>query len=599
MARKLALLLLALLVALFFWQRSSPEPVPVAISAPHAAPVRAEALEVEATESAVQPSRTEVQPDPDAHASSALPEAEADAEAEIETRLCVRVLARDTHEPCADAWVSASRLPEPCDAQGRIELRTQGPYALRAGAPGYLPACFEGAAGHETSDTALEIELARAASLVVVLEDAPQSGFPSLSVTPDPGSQSCAPSGQGYFDSAGRATLDELPPDVPLRVHVSDGHSKLVDLPDSIALRAGETRELRVRLGDTCRVSGRAFDERGAPVEGLALWLLPASSVPRLLAEPGERGQASASASTDAQGRFVFEGVLPGTWRLAPAVSSRSLDLFTSSVEVAPVVQQVEIPAGSREQTVEYRVQRGYTIRGVVLDPDGRPARGVPVSAQTNPGIELAQCREDGRFELGPFPAGSYELVAGAFTLWASLPVQVEAGARAVVLRLQRLGRIAGHVVDASTRQAVAAQVTLLQPGRERDSDPTIFSEPDGSFEFDGLPPGSYALVATPYDGRIAILRSVEIAAGSEATGLTLMLVRGARLKLRGAGLLRIEQSGLRLGTYRLDADEAQDVSVPAGAVRLVLRAPGGGEEARELTLEAGEEREIAFKTRD
>src|SRR5258708_33393286 len=111
MARKLALLQLALLVALFLWRRSSPEPVPVAIFAPAAQPVRAQALEVEASETAAQPSRAEVLPDPETQTSSALPKGETDADSE--TRSCVHVLARDTQE-----------------------FRTQGPRALRAGAPG-------------------------------------------------------------------------------------------------------------------------------------------------------------------------------------------------------------------------------------------------------------------------------------------------------------------------------------------------------------------------------------------------------------------------------------------------------------------------------
>jgi hypothetical protein len=555
--------------------------------------VRGQPQALEATEATAQPSRAEVLPESDRHASDALP----DPEAELESRLCVRVLAADTHEPCADAWVSIARMPESCDARGRIEFRTQGSCALRAGAPGFLPTYVQGARGHETPETALEIELGRAASLVVVLEDAPRSGFPSLCVTREPDSHAYSPSGQSYFDAAGRATLDELPPAVALRVRVSDGHTQLVELAEPVVLRAGETRELRVRLQDTCRLSGVALDERGAPVEGLALWLLPSITPPRLLVQPLERSQASGSASTDEHGRFVFEGVLPGSWRIAPALSSRSVDLFVSDrTDIAPVAQPVEIQAGTREQTVEYHVRRGLTITGVVLDPDGRPARGMQVSAQTNPGVELTQTREDGRFELGPFPAGSYELVAGAFTPMASSPVQAEAGAHDLVLQLQRLGRLAGLVVDASTQRTVAAQVTLVALGRQRDSDPTLFSEPDGSFHFDGLAPGSYALCATAYDGRFAILRGIEIVTGSETSGLHLALVRGARLKVRGAGLLRIEQAGLRLGTYALQENAEEDISVPSGALHLVLRAPGGGEEARDLMLETGEERALDFR---
>jgi len=596
MARKLAPLLLALLVALFVWQRRSPEPVPVAIPVPDTKAARAQPLENEPPELAVQPSRAEVLPDAQMQVASTL--ADEQPNPEVDTRLCVRVLARETHEPCADAWVSATRLPEACDALGRIEFTPHGECSLRAGAPGFLPTYIQGARGHETPETALEIELERAAMLVVVLEDAPKSGFPALTVTRETTSHAYSSSGQAYFDANGRATLDELPPDVALRVRVADGHEAWLELADPVTLRAGETRELRVRLQERCRLLGLALDERGAPVEGLTFWLLPAIHPPRLLVEPLERSQASGSASTDEHGRFVFEGVLPGSWRIAPAVSSRSVDLFVGThAEIAPVAQPVEILAGVHEQSLEYRVQRGSTISGIVFDVDERPAAGMTVRAQTNPGVELAQCGEDGRFELGPFPAGTYELVAGAFySPRASLPVRAEAGTRDLVLRLQRLGRIAGQVVDATTRQAVAAQVTLLQPGRARESDPTIFSEPDGSFHFDGLAPGSYALSATPYDGRFAILRGIEIAAGSEASGLRLELVRGARLKLRGRGQLWVEQSGLCVGTYGLEADEEEEISVPAGALRLVLRAAGGGEEARELTLEAGEERALDFR---
>ncbi len=615
MARRLALIGLVLLAGLALWFEYMSAPDPFRAKTPAAQSSRGETPISVQGEPASDSSRKQVGAEDPAveHASATWEEPGGDV------RMFVRVVERDSHRPCADAWLQIGNERRACDPQAKFELRyvRGNPPKLNAGAPGFVQDFFEPRGDHDSPGSALELELERGASLLVVLDGRPRSEIPSLSVFPayDPLSSRTAPSRHGRGASIGRGgsfdpdlreLVSELPPDLPLTVRVLDGDALPLEVPEPIVLKAGETLELHVRLQDSCRIAGIALDERGDPVASLPLLLLRSRRPGRVLVDPRECDTALATATTDESGHFLFDSVLPGAWRIAPSTETLGPDAASTREPIAPVAVLLEISPGTREQPVEYRVQRGFSITGKVLDPHGAPAPSVQVRARRGVDSVEVSSGPEGEFELGPVPAGTFELVAAPDgSLEASIVVRAEAGARDVVLNLKRLGSLAGRVVDSRTGDGVATQVTVCQTTPAGEPTHEISTGLDGRFELGGLHTGSYALVATSQDGRMGILRGVEISAEGEPSGVTIKLVLGSRLRIRYAGAkdfctAQVEQDGVVVATNGIENGASKTFSAPAGDVKVVCTLGGNGKKlVRELTLKAGEEQELVFTDED
>jgi len=348
-------------------------------------------------------------------------------------------------------------------------------------------------------------------------------------------------------------------------------------------------------------------DDGGAAVSGLTLWLLRAGNSPRLRIESYERDDRIGEAQTDAQGRFAFPKVSPGTWRLGPEAKMFRDGAPIPADAVAPIAILVEIPAGEQQHEVELVVHRGLTICGSVLDPDGKGVNNAGVGAFSNGNWTGTSCGEDGVFVLGPLAPGSYRLDASPSfhkELAPSEPVQADAGARDVVLHLRPGATLSGRVIDAGTGEGVASTIAISQPGQKADIY-FVRSKADGSFEHCGLLPGTYALAATLPDGRAGILRGVDVGAGSKSSGLVLSVRAGARLRVRYAGgqsfaSVTVEQDGVCFTSDGVEKGTSKLFTAPAGAVRVVCRLRGNGKEiVRELTLEPGGEQELVLKDED
>ena len=327
----------------------------------------------------------------------------------------------------------------------------------------------------------------------------------------------------------------------------------------------------------------------------------------RLYISAYEGDQRVATANSDAQGRFAFEKLSPGSWRLAPAAKSRAPGADVAADEIAPVATLVEILAGEATHEVELVVHRGLTITGSVLDPDGTPVARAGVQGFAPQTYVGANSKEDGTFVLGPLPTGSFLLSAESYGsgFASSEHVRADVGASGVVLRLRRGGKLAGRVVDAKSGEGVVAQISVSIPADPMSMVYLPTSKPDGSFGLSGLLPGAYALCAAAADGRVGSLRGVELAAGGDLHDLVIQLQPGARLRVRYVGALdfcsaRVVQDGVVFATDGVEKGTSKTFSAPVGSVTVVCRLGGNGKElVRELTLRAGEEQELVFKDED
>ncbi len=170
---------------------------------------------------------------------------------------------------------------------------------------------------------------------------------------------------------------------------------------------------------------------------------------------------------------------------------------------------------------VTIAVERGVTVTGRVLDPDGKPVVDATVApALTGSGNSLTgdtrfsvTTDKDGRF-TSVLPASGireYNLVAhdgkyGQWRTWANgvlPPFRTKPGeaVRDLELRLTRPATVRGRVTDPDGRPVPGREVRASAADRleNRYYDPTVMTAADGSYELRCIRPGKQFIQVAPF----------------------------------------------------------------------------------------------------
>jgi RNA polymerase sigma-70 factor (ECF subfamily) len=320
----------------------------------------------------------------------------------------------------------------------------------------------------------------------------------------------------------------------------------------AIAVRAGGGRvsgppaEARVldapAAGGRAVLRGRVVDAAGAPVARAAVqafasaaWNdLVVAAARRLRSEPDESkhldlvmaalGSLTATAplqSTDAEGRFAFEGIAAGPYRLAASHPEHPTDAGTVA------------DAGADASTaVEIRLPPGQRIAGSVVDAAGHPVAGAEVEARLSPlarlrgrdrlswllergdGAFLEACSRaarsaaDGSFSTQALAPGAYDVAAVKDGYLEGALWELPSGSEGVVLRLDAGAAVSGRVVDDAGAAVPGARVRI-EPARSAEvhrffhRSPSIDGEDEtraeatdaeGRFAMQGLSDGPHRL---------------------------------------------------------------------------------------------------------
>lgn len=293
--------------------------------------------------------------------------------------------------------------------------------------------------------------------------------------------------GGGKFTEggSGRFELDGLAPgrhDLLFQARRETG-------PGMASVQAVETgtRDLRVVLDESpgFEVSGVVTDVRGAAVPRFRVFA-------SVLA--GDTELPSRFESVEgAGGRFVLAGLEPGEW------------VFNVSAEGFQEQRQTRTVDGPTE--LAFVLEAGGRIRGVVLDPAGRPAPGVWVGEEhaafttRSSGLGSQRTDEDGGFDVA-ISGSTQRLVAVALDHAPSEAVVVVsppgANVEGVVLRLREACAIEGRVLDPRGDPVPLARVDVSAgPSgllRER-------ADVDGAFRVERIPAGPLRVWAAIPDG--------------------------------------------------------------------------------------------------
>ncbi|WP_437724129.1 carboxypeptidase regulatory-like domain-containing protein [Sorangium sp. So ce861] len=239
----------------------------------------------------------------------------------------------------------------------------------------------------------------------------------------------------------------------------------------------------------------------------------------------------------------------------------------------APREVEVEAPPAPpppRETTAA----RAEPVRGVVLDPEGRPSAGAVVRCRDEPGM-TASADTEGRFELPP-EADGCTATAAQPPFGDAEPTRLAAG-RDNALRLVAAGAIAGEVVDQSSRPVEAyllAIESFVPAGAAArgsiDGSARKVTDPGGAFRLNELAPGRYVLTVSAAGRPPTRSSAIDVEAGRITEGVRIVLPQGATL--RG----RVVDAASRAPVVEAQVELDSVTSSGANAISLVLTDANG-----------------------
>ena len=311
-----------------------------------------------------------------------------------------------------------------------------------------------------------------------------------------------------------------------------------------------------VRLRGPARLEGRVLDRaNGLGVGGARVELLPvppagAAFLGRMLRmaamgdEFSDRVQPVAAVLTDATGAFRFEGVRQGTYYLDAR----------GEYHVPESVVRARLLASGAGGPIDVYVLAGGRVKGIVLLPDGSPARGAELALVPGPANFLTTARtgdlrwletksdESGRFLFGGVPEGSgYEITASGagFALSHALDIAVRAGADTdVVVQTRKGGSIVGRVVSAreggdpvplagAHLGAVPRGLRNLRCVEEILTATHCVTGADGSYVMNDVPPGDVDVIAIAWEHLPAVGVKASLADGGRLAVHDITLSKG------------------------------------------------------------------------
>lgn len=212
-------------------------------------------------------------------------------------------------------------------------------------------------------------------------------------------------------------------------------------------------------------VEGRVFDADGAPVIGAQVTL--------------SRALPSRVTTTDTSGNFNFSGVLSGENHLEVSHEEQGWIEKDLEIEDRPVLLDLQMP-------------RRTLVQGRVLGPGGIPVKKVYL----NVGERYIDVAADGSFRFTA-PPGEHEILGDSFEPKATTRERFLARGKPVdlELRLVRPGTIKVRLMGLPPEEEGNVDLKNRPEG-------LTFGLDNGLHTLDGVPPGTWTLVASDANGR-------------------------------------------------------------------------------------------------
>jgi len=271
---------------------------------------------------------------------------------------------------------------------------------------------------------------------------------------------------------------------------------------------SGEEVNLEMQAGG--EISGRVFDMQGNGVGGLHV---------SLAIIQGQRPPVMPSTSTSGDGTFKLTGVLDGYYRVSVAPGWNSKLNYTQGKHEG---------ARPGDTGIEIQVQRGQSIKGTIIDPQGEPMGRIRIWSNPVDGggrSSSAQSDVDGTFELVGLSYGSHNITVEARGEYASITEpNVGAGTEGITITVGRAQVIEGVVVDGNGVPVRGVSIRARPMPGSTGTSRWSSTRTNGTFKLTRLAPGNYQLTFTA-SGRFATQTLSDVASGS--TGVAVQMYIG------------------------------------------------------------------------
>jgi len=312
------------------------------------------------------------------------------------------------------------------------------------------------------------------------------------------------------------------------------------------SIASDEVRVLDIPLAQGVDFEAHVVDAQdGTPVTGFVLkdWMNP-----------------SVGGTSDANGILRIPAMVPGRcnfdlieaegyarWWSDACVSKWGRFEKTDHLRFQRNFDDLDFDMKSGMVPVTIFVEKSATIRGRVLDPDGKPVAGATVApAQSGTGNSLTgdtrfsvETDQDGAFTMRLPASGefAYNLVAhdGKYEQWRTWANGIIAPFRTrpgqvmdnVTLSLTRPATIRGRVIDAAGQPIVGREIHAIAADKRENRyyEPTTKTGPDGTFELRFLRAGEQYIQVAPYwQTSTGASRTLTLAEGETKAGIELRL---------------------------------------------------------------------------
>jgi hypothetical protein len=188
---------------------------------------------------------------------------------------------------------------------------------------------------------------------------------------------------------------------------------------------------IEVELSPATRILGRVLGRGGQPIPGALLSL--------------GQGKNPVRTRSDEQGRYSISAAAPGR-----------ATLIASRAGYAPASQVVDVAAHAAEQRVDFLLNAGLELAGVLRSEGGPPIRGGHIGVHfAGQRLATAKTNERGQFEFRGLPAQTVQLYVRADGHLPDYDARAQPGQRGLQLVLRRSARLAGIVYDRGTGRGV------------------------------------------------------------------------------------------------------------------------------------------------